>query len=279
MALRRTILVGITSLAALGLAVPGGSGAPAGHRAPGARDRGVEVTALRSRKGTVRHAVFTDTGARARQSSIVQVKQVKRRKRGVAKRGSGNYRGGGYPVAARLGVTNAIGTITYDDGLGSTSFGGGAIIGNRFNTHTGIPVLASGTVSMVQAVVVPGGSQTNSSVAVVVLGPQTGGGGAAALFHTTVNVSGPIATVNVGGIGAHYAGNSFFAVISDFPSGYIPVFGTGTNLGQGHHGMVGYTGGMFPNITGTFNFGGSLNGIVRARGNIVPVELMKFEVE
>ena len=32
-------------------------------------------------------------------------------------------------------------------------------------------------------------------------------------------------------------------------------------------GVVGYTGGMGPNITGTFDFGGTLNALVRATGN------------
>jgi hypothetical protein len=41
--------------------------------------------------------------------------------------------------------------------------------------------------------------------------------------------------------------------------------------------VVGYTGGTGPNITGTFDFGGTLNAFVRARGNIVPVELMSFD--
>jgi hypothetical protein len=40
---------------------------------------------------------------------------------------------------------------------------------------------------------------------------------------------------------------------------------------------VGYTGGL--GITGTFNLGGNLNALVRASGNIVPVELMWFEIE
>lgn len=178
------------------------------------------------------------------------------------------------PIAGK-----AVGTITYDDGVITNSFGGGAIIGNRFDTHTGIPVFASGQVSTVQAVVVQGPAFTTSSVGVIVLGPQTGGGGANAIFNTTVTASGTTDTITVTGIGASYTGSSFFAVISDFASGYVPAFGTGTNLGQGGHGMVGYTGGMFPNFTSTFDFGGALNGLVRATGNIVPVELMQFTVD
>ena len=173
----------------------------------------------------------------------------------------------------------AVGTITYDDGVINTSFGGGAIIGNRFDTHTGIPVFASGQVSTVQAVVVQGPAFTTSTVGVIVLGPQTVGGAASAIFNTITSATGTTATITVTGIGANYTGSSFFALISDFATGYVPAFGTGSNIGQGFHGMVGYTGGNFPNITSTFDFGGTRNGLVRATGNIVPVELMQFSVD
>jgi hypothetical protein len=173
----------------------------------------------------------------------------------------------------------AIGTIVYDDGFPSTAFGGGAIVGNRFNTHTGDAVLASGTVSTIQALVVPGPAQTSNSAGFVLLGPQTGGGGAMAIFSSFTTATGVIDTVSFTGIAAGYTGSSFFVLFGDFASSYIPVFGTGSTLAQGHHGLVGYTGGMGPNITGTFNLGGGLNSFIRATGNIVPVELMNFDIE
>lgn len=172
-----------------------------------------------------------------------------------------------------------IGTIRYDDGFATIGFGGGAIVGNRFNSHTGLPMLTSGTVSTIRAVVVPGPANTTSSAGFVLLGPQTGGGGAMAIFSTFGVATGVIDTVSFSGIGASYTGTEFFVLFGDFASSYIPVFGTGTTLAQGHHGVVGYTGGMGPNITGTFNFGGTLNSLIRASGNIVPVELMSFEIE
>ena len=174
---------------------------------------------------------------------------------------------------------SAVGTIVYDDGTGSTTFGGGAIIGNRFNTHTGIPVFANGQVDTVEAVVVPGGALTTSSAGFVILGPQTGGGGAQALASSFTTASGATDTVSFNGLGVAYTGSSFFVLFGDFAQSYVPVFDSGTNLGQGHHGVVGYTGGMGPNITSTFDFGGTLNGLVRAGGNIVPVELMQFSVD
>jgi hypothetical protein len=175
----------------------------------------------------------------------------------------------------------AIGTIQYDQGAFTTSFGtgGGRIIGNRFDTHTGLPVAASGTVSNVQAVVVPGPAQTTSSAGFVLLGPQTGGGGANAIFSSFTAATGATATVNFTGLGVNYTGSSFYVLFGDFASSYIPVFGTGTALGQGHHAVAGYTGGMGPNITATGNLGGNLNAFIRAGGNIVPVELMNWSVD
>jgi hypothetical protein len=174
----------------------------------------------------------------------------------------------------------SVGTIKYDSGAFSTGFGGGAIVGNHFNTHTGIPVLASGTVSTVQAVVEQGTNftQTTSNAGFVLLGPQTGGGGAMAIASNFTTATGTTDTLTFTGLAANYTGSSFYVLFGDFASSYIPVFGTGTTNGQGHHGVVGYTGGMGPNITGTFNLGGTLNGFVRSTGNIVPVELMSFDV-
>jgi hypothetical protein len=176
--------------------------------------------------------------------------------------------------------TRAVGTITYDDGVITTSFGGGAIVGNRFDTHTGIPVFGSGTVETVQAVVVPGSAITSSSAGFVLLGPQTTMGGANAIFSTfTAGLTAATETVTFTGLGVSYTGSSFFVLFGDFASSYVPAFGSGSTLGQGFHGVVGYTGGMGPNITGTSNLGGTLNGLVRATGNIVPVELMTFGIE
>lgn len=171
----------------------------------------------------------------------------------------------------------AVGTIAYHSGMPTLDFGGNTIIGNRFDTHTGIPVLASGTVSTVQAVVVPGSAQTSSSAGFVLLGPQTGGGGAMAIFSTFTGATGTQDTVTFAGIGASYTGSSFFVLFGDFEASYLLAFGTASTLGQGHHGVNGITGGMGPNITATSPLTG-VNGFINATGNIVPVELMSFEV-
>lgn len=170
-------------------------------------------------------------------------------------------------------------TIQYDQGNFSTSFGGGAIVGNRFDTRTGNPILASGTVDTVEAVVVPGASVSSSSAGFVMLGPQTTGGGANAIYSSFTAASGSTDTISFPSMGASYTGASFFVLFGDFASSYVPVFGTETVNGQGHHGVVGYTGGTGPNITGTFDFGGTLNAFVRAGGTSLPVELTNWGVE
>jgi len=172
-----------------------------------------------------------------------------------------------------------VGSIVYDDGVGSTTFGGSAIIGNRFDTAVGNPVLTSGTVSTVVAVVAQGPAFTTSSAGFVLEGPQTVGGAAFAIFSSFTGATGTTDTVTFAGLGANYTGSSFFVLFGDFANSYVPVFGTGTTQTQGHHGVVGYTGGMGPNITSTFDFGGALNGLVRVTGNVLPVELMSFDVE
>ena len=208
------------------------------------------------------------------------LKRTKGAQRGQqpAVRGAGLAR---HPIAGAKAkaATEAVGSIVYDDGTPTISFGGGSIIGNRFDTHNGNPVMVSGTVETVVGVVVQGGGFTTSSAGFVLLGPQTGGGGAFALFSSFTGATGTTDTVTFAGLGVGYTGSSFFVLFGDFANSYVPAFGTGTNNGQGHHGVVGYTGGMGPNITGTFDFGGTLNGLVRVTGNVVPVELMSFDVE
>ena len=212
-----------------------------------------------------------------------QLKKEERARRGVSRKAVGSYQNiTPIPVTAQPTewINRSVpGNIIYDSGFPTTGFGGGELVGNRFNTHTGIPALASGTVQTVQALVVPGPANTTNSAGFVLHGPQTVGGGAMAIFSTFGTANGVIDSLSFTGIGANYTGNSFFVLFGDFASVYIPVFGTGTTKTQGHHGAVGYTGGMGPNITGTGNLGGIFNSFIRAGGNIVPVELMKFEVK
>lgn len=248
-----------------------------------------QVKALAAMSGPDRRAAMKKMSPDQRRGVWFQAKRYQAEQR---KAKAGHFPQGGhddYKTMSRMSVSekpgsnwnraNLVGTIGYDSGFPTIGFGGGAIIGNRFNTHTGIPVFASGTVSTVQALVAPGPANTTSSAGFVLEGPQTGGGGAMALYSTFTVATGVIDSLSFTGIGANYTGSSFFVLFGDFASVYIPVFGTGTTKAQGHHGVVGYTGGMGPNITGTFDFGGALNSYIRATGNIVPVELMNFSVE
>lgn len=246
------------------------------------------VAELRAMEPAERRAVLKAMAPEERRGLWFQVKKADREQQGGAGPEAGFYRdalaaeGGGNDASAqqREAGSRAVGTITYDDGVGTVDFGGGALVGNRFDTHTGIPVLASGTVSTVVGVVVPGRSVTNSSAGFVLLGPQTTGGGASAIFSSwTAGLTAGTETVTFTGIGANYTGDSFHVLFGDFANGYVPTLGQGTTNGQGYHGLVGYTGGQGPNITGTFNFGEAYNALVRASGNILPVELMEFGVE
>jgi len=173
----------------------------------------------------------------------------------------------------------APGTIKYDDGTPMSSFGGGAIIGNRFDTAMGNPIAASGTISTVVGIVVPGPAVTSSTGGFVIEGPQTAGGGASAIFSSYMTATGAIDALTFTGLGVNYTGSTFMVLFLDFASLYVPAFGTGSTQSQGYHGLVGYTGGMGPNITSTFNFGNSRNGLIRVTGNVLPVELMSFEVD
>ena len=191
-------------------------------------------------------------------------------------------------TATKVPAKATLGTVTYDSGLPSTAFAPGSpfLLGNRFNTHTGLPVCNPGTVSTIQALVVPGpGAITmtttmgaNASAGYVLLGPQTTMGGAAQISSTFRPATGLIDSLVFPALGAMYTGSEFFVLFGAFSSSYVPAFGPGTTLGQGHHGVIGNTGMMGPNITTTTPFATPINGFIRATGVIVPVELMTFDV-
>lgn len=180
-------------------------------------------------------------------------------------------------------ISSAInGTIVYDNDFPTFAIGNSNLVGNRFDTFSsGFPICNPGTISTIRALVVPGAANTTSSAGFVIHGPQTSMGGAQAIFSTFGVATGVIDSVSFAGLGRTYTGSSFFVLFGDFASVYIPAFGPGTTKGQGHHAVVGYTGGMGPNITSTTPIAG-MNGFIRASGVILtdtPVELMKFEVE
>ncbi|RFF31262.1 hypothetical protein [Wenzhouxiangella sediminis] len=249
---------------------------------------GVTVEELRAMSSEERRATLKALSPEKRQGLWLQAKRMDwQENRGGSGSAEGFYRdavanldSNANPRTANASP-RAMGTITYDDGVITNSFGGGALVGNRFNTHDGgINITASGTIDTIQAVVVEGPAVTTSSAGFVIEGPQTTGGGAQAIFSTfTAGLTGSTDTVTFAGLGVNYTGSSFFVIFGDFASVYVPAFGSGSTAGQGHHGVVGYTGGMGPDITGTFDFGETLNALVRATGNILPVELIEYDVQ
>ena len=247
-------------------------------------ERGVLIAKLAEMKGSDRRAYLKKLAPEERRGLWMEARRLRAEDRATKAPAKGSGYATPTPVDVEPGEEwttggPTVGTISYDSGFPSVGFGGGQLVGNRFSTHTAAPVLASGTVSTVQAVVVPGAGLTTSSAGFVMYGPQTGGGGAMAVASTFTTASGVIDTVNFTGLGINYTGSSFFVLFGDFSSSYIPVLGTGTVNAQGHHGRVGYTGGMGPNITATGDLGGTLNAFVRATGNILPVELMSFRID
>jgi hypothetical protein len=276
-------LVTLLSLVAFSLWADS-AGQPA-QEATGTSFDSAQIDALLAMPAAERKAALQKLSPEERRSLWMNLRQARAQQNGK-QLNRGSYKSGDLTKTLdkpinRPAADKAVGTITYDDGVGTNTFGGGAIIGNRFNTHDGgITVTTSGMVTEVVAVVQQGPAFSSTSAGFVLLGPQTTGGGAFAIFSTfTGAITGMTDTLTFTGIGANYTGNSFFVLFGDFASIYVPVFGTGSTNGQGHHGVVGYTGGMGPNITGTFDFGGALNALIRASGNILPVELMSFDAE
>lgn len=238
------------------------------------------VEALLAMPAADRRAHLKSLNPEQRRGLWMQVKRAQFDRKGITPKGPDAYAEAKArePKSPQFKASQrAVGTITYDSGAFSNSFGNGSIIGNRFDTHTGMPVVASGTVSTVVAVVVPGSGFTTSSAGFVLEGPQTGGGGAFAIFSSFTTATGSASTVTFSGIGANYTGSSFFVLFGDFSNSFIPAFGTGTTMGQGHHAVAGVTGGMGPNVTAINPIPG-MNAFIRASGNLVPVELMKFDI-
>jgi len=280
-----TLLIGsgITQLAAQSAAL-GGNANQDQLTTEKKQARDAEIKKLLGMETKARKDYLKSMDPKARRGLWMQLRREKAAFEGHTPVARGQYsQENQRPVSVDLSGTQwanrAVGMIAYDSDFPTVGFGMGSIIGNRFNTHTGVPVFANGTVNTVQALVVPGAGQTTSSAGFVLLGPQTTMGGAMAIFSTFTTASGVVDSVEFTGFSANYTGSSFYVLFGDFSNSYIPVFGTGTTLGQGHHGVAGYTGGMGPNITATGSFGGTLNAYIRAAGNIVPVELMNFRVE
>lgn len=175
------------------------------------------------------------------------------------------------PVTAPA-KARAAGTIAYDNGVATalpnvTSHSWG----NQFNTQNSDPVFASGSVSKLTFFMDAGAGTDN--VFASVFGPVAGTA-APVLTSPSVPLNGGPGAWNTHTFTTPiaYTGASFLAGIWYF--GDTIALGAGTTNGQGHHGM------HINDIAGTgFVSLGTLNALMRASGNIVPVELMSFSAE
>jgi len=170
----------------------------------------------------------------------------------------------------------AVGTITYDDGMvTSTPATTSLSYGNQFNTFTGNPVMASGSVTAMTFYMMSGAGTDN--VFVSVYGPVGAGTTAANLTSVSVPLTaGPGAfNVHVFASPLVYTGSSFLAGVWYFGGDTVGL-GSGTVAGQGHHGMS-----INDNPTTATGFATlpGVNALVSAGGDILPVELMTFTVQ
>lgn len=179
----------------------------------------------------------------------------------------------GEPVTTELPKSSrAPGTITYDDGTYHSAPGVSSnCYGNQFNTWSGNPVMASGSVTALDFFM----ASVSGNVFLSVYGPVSGTtapqltsvsvpptAGAMAWNHHTF--TSPLA----------YTGSSFLAGVWYYVGDAVGL-ATGTVGGQGHHGMLindGTTGTGFAPLS-------TVNAMVRASGNVLPVELMNFTIQ
>ncbi len=162
-------------------------------------------------------------------------------------------------------------TIVYDDGIVTavpavTSF----TYGNQFNTASGDAV-GSFSVTRLSFYMATGAGTDN--VFVSVFGPvNTTAATASVLGSVSVPLNNGPGAFNTATIGPYAGAGSFLAGVWYAASDTVGL-GTGTNNGQGHHGMV------INDIIGTgFTQLTSLNALVGATTAYIPVELMDFKV-
>ncbi len=173
------------------------------------------------------------------------------------------------PVTAPAHHTEGTFTVTYDDGVVTaaptvSSF----CYGNQFNTISG-GTINTHSITAVEWFAVSGVGTDNFFVSI--FGPVAGT--SASLYGSPSvplnNGSGAFNTAIVG----PYTGMGSFLAGAWYIAGDTVGLGSGTVGGQGHHGM------MINDIVGTgFATLPSMNALVRARTNPLPVELLGFSV-
>jgi hypothetical protein len=169
--------------------------------------------------------------------------------------------------------TRAMGTITYDDGVYNSSPGLSSFCyGNQFNTFSGNSAMVSGSVTALDFFII--GAAGTDNVFLSVFGPVTGTS-ASVLTSVSAPLTGGSSAWNnhVFATPVAYPGSSFLAGVW-YIAGDTVGLATGTTAGQGHHGM------LINDVVGTgFQLLTGVNAMVRASGDVLPVELMSFTIQ
>jgi hypothetical protein len=178
------------------------------------------------------------------------------------------------PAAPQL-----IGTVTYDTGVNagfhpdSASPGQNRVVGNRFNSALGEPLLMTGMVSFLTVFPANTGPQSVS----LVTPPTTMGTAMVLDFVTAPLIAGQFNSVPFPAV----------AVGPDFLGMFLGTFGTAhaagllgmsdmATMGQGYHAVQAF---YLAQMVTSIEVVPNRNAMLRATGDIlVPVELMEFEV-
>jgi hypothetical protein len=186
-------------------------------------------------------------------------------------------RGTGSVVRAGADAPQVVGTVTYDTGInvGFHPDVGQRLVGNRFNSNMGGPLLMTGMVSMATLFPQNGGLQSLS-----IFGPPNGTTAMIIMFFAATLVAGQFNAVTLtpaAPVGPDFLG-MFIGFYSNTPPGLLGMDEM-TAAGQvGFHAMSGLyqAGGTAANLTTVAN----RNALYRATGDIlVPVELMDFKLQ
>ena len=179
---------------------------------------------------------------------------------------------------ASVSAPAVLGTIQYDDGIVTAApVVTSNAYGNRFDTAkdaggTPLGIASNGSITKMSFFIVSGAGTDNVFIS---LFDQLSGTSGNLLTSLSVPLSAGSGALNVHTFGApiNYSGNTFLAGVW-YVAGDTVGLGGGTRNSQGHHGMhindivvTGFT--PLPN----------LNALVRVAGDVLPVELMNFEIE
>ena len=175
------------------------------------------------------------------------------------------------------------GTVTYDTGTNAGfhpdappgALNLNRVVGNRFNTALGGPLLISGMLTMLTVFPASGGGQSIS----VATPPNTMGTANVLYFVNVPMVAGAFNQVTFPAVDvmADFVGFFLGAFGASQPAGLLGMSDMQAN-GQGYHAVEGfYYGGMLATMVTPV---ATRNGMMRATGDIlVPVELMDFKIQ